>query len=194
MLDKTLRVSGVCAPWSELPTTVLSILGEGPGTSQSLQAGSPRSSWAPPHPHAGVGPGWQGPQSRRPQSETFTGGELLTPVAGSTAQRPVHTWSFSPTFTIIMSPTISIQLVPQGLCELTPLRNHTWESQKSTGPRGGSLKQKMVFKGSGRTNGSFGPSVQATKEHSTSLRNSPHSCCISLWAWHCPTLLRVTCP
>lgn len=29
--------------------------------------------------------------------------------------RTTHTWSFSPTFTIIISPTISIQLVPQGL-------------------------------------------------------------------------------
>lgn len=42
----------------------------------------------------------------------------------------MRTWSFSPTFTIVISPTISIQLVPQGLWELTPLRNHTWDSQK----------------------------------------------------------------
>lgn len=44
------------------------------------------------------------------------------------------TWSFKPTLNIVISPTISIQLVPHGLCEFTPLRNQTYNTRHEFGP------------------------------------------------------------
>lgn len=140
-------------PWTVLTTNALSILRGGawdeqglwdPGGASALGAltgREPEELLGPP-PRAGITPGWKGQQEAAgaPTLRPLLSKSCRPRQSGPTARSPVRTWSFSPTFTIIMSPTISIQLVPQGLCELTPLRNHTWESQKQTCPLGGSLK------------------------------------------------------
>lgn len=70
--------------------------------------------------------GWESVEVLRPPPATHvgtrkrcrkeaSGAPILRPGPGSKAQNLAHTWSLSPTSTIVISPTISIQLVPQGL-------------------------------------------------------------------------------
>lgn len=121
-----------------------------------------------------------------------TGAPSPSPAPGSKARALLRTWSCSPTSTMVISPTISIQPVPQGLCELTPLRNHTWKAGVKRLPGFSKAQEEQRHK----LPLWFRPHLSTRSLQTGPVQpwaSSPHCCRLSRWAWHRPTGLRVTC-